>query len=96
MKRTPFNSWRRKRTIKKDPQIKGTGRASSKSSGSHEKGGSKKLNRREWEIKQDLVLWRSKVYVPKNDKLRLEIVHLHHDTPIGGHGGQWKMTELVT
>ena len=33
------------------------------------KAGVKTLNGREWEIKQDLVLWRGKVYVPKNDKL---------------------------
>jgi len=37
-----------------------------------------------------------KVYVPKDEKLRAEIVRLHHDTPIGGHGGQWKTVELVT
>ena len=60
------------------------------------KAGVKTLNRREWEIEQDLILWQGKVYVPKNDKLRLEIVRLHHDTPIGGHGGQWKTMELVT
>ena len=54
------------------------------------------VNGREWEIEQDLVLWRGRVYVPKNDKLRLEIVRLHHDTPIGGHRGQWKTNKLVT
>ena len=37
-----------------------------------------------------------KVYVPKDEKLRAEIIRLHHDTPIGGHGGQWKTVELVT
>jgi len=37
-----------------------------------------------------------KVYVPKDEKLRAEIIRLHYDTPIGGHGGQWKMVELVT
>jgi len=37
-----------------------------------------------------------KVYVPKDEKLRAEIVRLHHDMPIGGHGGQWKTVELVT
>ena len=37
-----------------------------------------------------------KVYVPKDDKLRAEIIRLHHDTPVEGHGGQWKMIELVT
>jgi len=29
-----------------------------------------------------------KVYVPKDEKLRTEIIRLHYDTPIGGHGGQ--------
>jgi len=37
-----------------------------------------------------------KVYVPKDEKLRVEIIRLHHDTPIGGHEGQWKTVELVT
>jgi len=29
-----------------------------------------------------------KVYIPKDDKLRVEIIRLHHDTPVGGHRGQ--------
>ena len=29
-----------------------------------------------------------KVYVLKDDKLRAEIIRLHHNTPVGGHGGQ--------
>ena len=29
-----------------------------------------------------------KVYIPKDDKLRAEIIRLHHDMPIGGHGEQ--------
>ena len=37
-----------------------------------------------------------KVYVPKDDKLRAEIIRLHHNTPVGGHGEQWKTVELVT
>jgi len=36
-----------------------------------------------------------KVYVPKDDKLRTEIIRLYHDMPVGGHKGQWKMVELV-
>ena len=28
--------------------------------------------------------------------MRVEIIWLHHDTPIAGHGGQWKTVELVT
>ena len=42
------------------------------------------------------MLKEGKVYVPKDELLRAEIIRLHHDTPVGGHGGQWKTTELVT
>jgi len=37
-----------------------------------------------------------KVYVPKDDKLRAEIIRLYHNTPIGEYGRQWKTMELVT
>jgi len=37
-----------------------------------------------------------KVYVPKDEKLRVEVIWLHHDTLVRGYGRQWKMTELVT
>ena len=37
-----------------------------------------------------------KVYVPKDNKLRAEIIRLHYDMPVGEHGGQWKIVELVT
>jgi len=37
-----------------------------------------------------------KVYVLKDEKLRAEVIQLYHDMPVGGHGGQWKITELVT
>jgi len=37
-----------------------------------------------------------KVYVSRDKKLRAEVIQLYHDMPVGEHGGQWKMTELVT
>jgi len=37
-----------------------------------------------------------KVYVPKDERLRAEIVQLHYDTPVREHRGQWKTVELVT
>jgi len=42
------------------------------------------------------MLKEGKVYVPRDDKLRAEVIRLHHNTPVRGHGGQWKTTELVT
>ena len=54
------------------------------------------LRDKEWQIEEELVLKEGRVYVPKNEKLRTEIIQLHHDTPIVGYGEQWKMVELVT
>jgi len=48
----------------------------------------KVLKNEKWQIKDDLVLKEGKVYVPKNDKLRLEIIQLHYDMPIAGHERQ--------
>jgi len=42
------------------------------------------------------VLKEGKVYVLKDNKLRMDIIWLHHDTLIAGYGGQWKIVELVT
>ena len=60
------------------------------------KAGVKILKDEEWQIEEGLVLKEEKVYVPKDEKLRVEIIWLHHDTPIAGHGGQQKIVELVT
>ena len=34
--------------------------------------------------------------MPKDEKLRIEIIRLHYDIPIEGYEGQWKTVELVT
>ena len=60
------------------------------------KAGVKMLRDEEWQIEEGLVLKEGKVYVPKDEKLRVEIIWLHHNTLIAGHGGQWKTVELVT
>ena len=51
------------------------------------KAGVKTLRDEEWQIEEELVLKEERMYVPKNEKLRIEIIWLHHDTPIAGHGG---------
>jgi len=60
------------------------------------KAGVKMLRDEEWQIEEGLVLKEERVYVPKDEKLRVEIIWLHHDTPIAGYGRQWKTVELVT
>ena len=51
------------------------------------KAGVKTLRDEEWQIEERLVLKEGRVYVPKDEKLRVEIIRLHYDTPIAGHGG---------
>jgi len=58
--------------------------------------GVKILRDEEWHQENNLMLKEGKVYVPRDEKLRAEVIRLHHDTPVGGHRGQWKMAELVT
>ena len=52
------------------------------------KAGVKTLRDKKWQIEEGLVLKEGKVYVPKDEKLRVEIIQLHHDIPIAGYGGQ--------
>jgi len=42
--------------------------------------GIKVLRNDEWQIKDNLVLKEEKVYVPRDENLRLEIIQLHHNT----------------
>jgi len=49
--------------------------------------GVKVLRDEEWRESDGLMLKEGKVYVPKDKKLRAEVIRLHHDTPVGGHGG---------
>ncbi len=42
------------------------------------------------------MLKEERVYILKDEKLRMEIIQLHYDIPLAGYGGQWKIVELVT
>lgn len=48
----------------------------------------RQLKSEEWPEEQRLILFRGKVYVPKDRKLRTEIINLHHDTLVVGHPRQ--------
>ena len=56
----------------------------------------KELRGDEWKIEEKLVLKEGKVYVPKDEELRIEVIQLHHDVPTAEHGERWKTVELVT
>jgi len=50
--------------------------------------GVKMLRDKEWREVDGIMYKERKVYMPKDEKLRAEIIRLHHDMPIGGHRGQ--------
>jgi len=50
--------------------------------------GVKMLRNEEWREVDSIMYKEGKIYVPKDNKLRTEIIRLHHDTPVGGHGEQ--------
>jgi len=56
----------------------------------------KVLRDEEWREEDGVMLRDGKVYIPKDERLRAEVIWLHYDTPVGGNGGQWKTAELVT
>ena len=58
--------------------------------------GVKMLRDEEWREVNGIIYKEGKIYIPKDEKLRVEIIWLHHDMPVGEHGGQWKTVELVT
>ena len=48
----------------------------------------KELQGNEWQIEEDLVKKKGKVYVPKDEELRAKIIWWHHDVPVAGHRGK--------
>jgi len=50
--------------------------------------GVKILRDEEWREVDNIMYKEGKVYVPKDEKLRAEIIRLHHNMPIGGHERQ--------
>ena len=55
----------------------------------------KTLRDKEWTIEKGVVIKKGQIYMPER-KLRREIIQLHHNMPVGGHGGRQKTTELLT
>jgi len=47
--------------------------------------GIKTLKDEEWEVEDGIVMREGRIYIPE-EELRGEIIRLHHDTPVGGHG----------
>ena len=41
-----------------------------------------------WQMERDLVLKEGKVYVPKDEELQAEVIHIHHDVLAAGYRGR--------
>jgi hypothetical protein len=50
----------------------------------------------EWSESDGLLMFRGKIYVPKDRDLRRRIIEQHHDTRIAGHAGRFKTLELIS
>ena len=49
--------------------------------------GVKILRDEEWREVNGIIYKEGKIYIPKDEKLRVEIIWLHYDMPVGGHRG---------
>lgn len=56
---------------------------------------SMKKGLQEWNYEDGLILYRGKIYVPKDNMLRREVVKSCHDPEARGHPGRWKTFQNV-
>src|SRR5882762_3718837 len=55
-------------------------------------------NEKEWEQLTPLceIKWQERLYVPRDKRLREDIIRAHHDSIAAGHPGRYKTQELIT
>ena len=58
--------------------------------------GVKMFRDKEWQKENGLILKDEKVYVPRDEKLRTEVIWLYYDILVGEYRKYYKITELVT
>ena len=47
----------------------------------------------EWEMEEELVLKEKKVYILKDEELRLEVIQLHYNVLVARYRSRWKIAE---
>jgi hypothetical protein len=50
----------------------------------------------DWNLEDELILYRGQIYIPKDLDLRRDIVKQYHEHLATGHPGRWKTYELVS
>ena len=52
---------------------------------------------KDWtELDGHVVTWKHRFYVPRDKKLREDLIRWHHDTNLAGHPGRYKTHEMIT
>jgi len=49
----------------------------------------------EWKIKEGMLFFKDRCYIPPHEELRREVVKQYHDSLSGGHPGHFKTLELI-
>ena len=49
-----------------------------------------------WREENGCIMFQERLYVPRNKKLREDIIRTHHDTRTAGHPGHKGTRELIT
>ena len=55
----------------------------------------KMLRDKEWKEVNGIMYKEGKIYIPKDNRLRVEIIKLYHNILVGGHREQWKIVKLI-
>ena len=50
---------------------------------------------RHWQIINELIYYKNRLYIPNNEELQTQIAKGYHDSQIAGHFGQEKTIEIV-
>ena len=50
---------------------------------------------KDWQIIDELIYFKNRLYIPNNEKLQTQIAKGYHDSQIAGHFGQEKTVEIV-
>ena len=51
---------------------------------------------RNWQLKDDILYYKNRLYIPNNNELKTEIVKGCHDSHVAEHFGMEKTIEIVT
>ena len=66
--------------------------------GNLDEGVTRKLGNNEpgWIQEDGVIYWQGRIYIPKDSRLREEIIRNHHDPPTSVHPGRYKPHKLIT